>query len=106
MPAGDEGGVGFEGVTSLVRQGGRVGRGRDELVWNVEMHLVCQPHPVVRGLALELPGTVDADSVEEREDSLLWDRGGSKETFTSQRHLNHISKTLRSNLCHTLESST
>ena len=106
MPAGDEGGVGFEGVTRLVSQGGRVGRGRDELVWNVEMHLVRQPHPVVRGLALQLPGAVDPDSVEEREDSLLWDQGGSKEAFTSQRHLNHILKTLRSNLCHTLESST
>ena len=27
MPAGDESGVGFEGVTSLVRQSGKVGGG-------------------------------------------------------------------------------
>ena len=106
MPAGDEGGVGFEGVTRLVCQSGRVGRGRDELVWNVKVHLVGQPHPVVRGLALEVSGAVDADSVEEREDSLLWNRGSSIEAFPSKGHLDHILKMLKYNLCHTLESST
>ena len=47
VPAWDEGGIRFEGVTRLVRQGGGVGRGGDVLVRNVKVEVVRQPYSIV-----------------------------------------------------------
>ena len=78
MPTRCEHGIGFEGVARLVSQGGRIALGRDVLVRHVKVQVVSQSHPVVGGLALEVPGAVDTHPVEEREDHLLWDQSGSQ----------------------------
>ena len=90
MPTSCEHGIGFEGVARLVSQGCRIALGRDVLVRHVKVQVVRQSHPVVGGLALEVPGAVDTHPVEEREDHLLWDQSGSEESLASKGHLcNH-----------------
>ena len=90
MPTRCEHGIGFEGVARLVSQGGRIALGRYVLVRHVKVQVVSQSHPVVGGLALEVPGAVDAHPVEEREDNLLWDQSGSEESLAGKGHLgNH-----------------
>ena len=87
MPTRCEHGIGFEGVARLVSQGGRVALCRDVLVRHVKVQVVSQSHPVVGGLALEVPGAVDTHPVEEREDHLLGDQSGSVESLASKGYL-------------------
>ena len=87
MPTRCEHGIGFEGVARLVSQGGGVALCRDVLVRHVKVQVVSQSHPVVGGLALEVPGAVDTHPVEEREDHLFWDQGGSVESLASKGYL-------------------
>ena len=89
MPTRCEHGIGFEGVARLVSQGGRIALGRDVLVRHVQVQVISQSHPVVGGLALEVPGAVDTHPVEEREDHLLWDQSGSEESLASKGYLSN-----------------